>query len=119
MNTVYFYRLAPDGTRLRWRFVIDDNQTIVEEQPAPDNQETVAERAEGTGTLVIRSVSAEERKILGFFTDTTPCWFPSCEELRAKYKAEIDALAPGCPGCQKGAVIRKYQDLVRRASSAT
>lgn len=116
MNTIHLYRVAPDGSKTRWRFVLDDARTIVEETLDPEEAVPVATEAAPGGGRVITSVSPEERKILGFFVDSTPCWFENCEELRAKYKAEIENLGSECPACQKGAVIRKYQDIIRRVA---
>jgi hypothetical protein len=42
------------------------------------------------------------------FVDTTPCWFPECEALRAAYNEELSKLPTDCPACEKGALIRKY-----------
>jgi hypothetical protein len=108
------------GGRTRWKFVVDEQGTILEETPAPEAlTEGVTVTTAPDGTKRITAVSAEERKVLSFFVDSAPCWFEGCDELRAKYQDEVAKLGAGCPSCQKGAVIRKYQDLVRRASSAT
>jgi hypothetical protein len=113
MNTLYFFKRQPDGSLLRWRVVIDDQQVIVEEGAAPEQQETVAVTA--AGGRVITSVSPQDRLILGFFVESTPCWFDGCETLRKAYLSEVSKLGSNCPACQKGAIIRKYQALVNKA----
>lgn len=49
-----------------------------------------------------------------------PCFFTGCEELRASYRKELETLAKGgnCSDCDKGAVVRKYQERVRHAIAA-
>lgn len=119
MNTLYFYRPSPIGGRLRWRFVVDELGNIVEETPEPEaTTDGVTVTTAPDGARHITAVSAAERKVLSFFVDSTPCWFEGCTELRDRYQAELTKLGTNCPTCQKGAVIRKYQDLVRRATAA-
>ena len=112
MNTLYLYRVAETGERQRWKFVVDEQQTIIEETKVEDAV-TMAVRDE-TGKRVVSAISSDDRRILNFFSTAAPCWFAECEDLRQQYAAEIAALAAGCPDCQKGAVIRKYQTLVKK-----
>jgi hypothetical protein len=119
MNTLYLFREISGGKRERWKFSVDERQTIVREEPCPEVEppiETAATRDE-RGHRVVATISADDRRILTFFSPTAPCWFPRCAELREKYQAEINALDAGCPSCQKGAVIRKYQALVKKYES--
>ena len=65
----------------------------------------------------ISYVSPREAKILGFFSPSSPCWFPECEALRAKYQADLTQLKtenPNCPPCEEGALIRRYQAILRK-----
>jgi len=122
MNTLYLFRPGKlPGTRQRWKFVVDDKQTILSEELMPEdtpNMETTA-TVDARGHRVVTNISADDRRILSFFSPATPCWFPACVELREKYTAEIAALTAGCPECQKGAIIRKYQELVKKHESTT
>ena len=115
MNTLYLFRNSGEN-RVRWKFVVDDQQTIVSEEPAPPDVTSATRDA--NGNLVVTSISADDRRILGFFSDTTPCWFPGCEVLRRSYDKEVSELAAGCPACAKGAIIRKYQAIVKKHEAA-
>jgi len=120
MNTLYLFRPGKVvGTRERWKFVVDEKQTIVSEELLPTEAPTIGTSAtiDAKGHRVITAIGDDDRRILGFFSPTTPCWFPGCVALREKYTAEIATLAAGCPDCQKGAVIRKYQELVKQHES--
>ncbi len=115
MNNLYLFRNT-EGKRVRWKFVVDENQTIVSEEPTAPDVTTAARDA--NGNMVVTSISADDRRILGFFSETTPCWFPGCEGLRVKYNEEVSQLAAGCPACAKGAIIRKYQAIVKKHEAA-
>ena len=57
----------------------------------------------------ITPVPSEKVKTdIRLFVETTPCWFPECEALRAAYNEELSKLPSDCPACEKGALIRKY-----------
>lgn len=62
-------------------------------------------------------ITDEVKRNMRFFSDHTPCWFPGCDKLRESYKAELAKLESEgeCKGCEKGAVIRKYIQLVSLA----
>jgi hypothetical protein len=59
-------------------------------------------------------VTDEVKRNMKFFSEHSPCWFEGCEKLRELYKKEVTELESNgnCQGCQKGAVIRKYLQLV-------
>lgn len=59
-------------------------------------------------------ITDEVKHNMRFFSDHTPCWFPGCEKLRESYKAELAKMEANgdCKGCEKGALIRKYIQLV-------
>lgn len=114
MTTLFFYRTDPVGRRQRWQFKVDANQTIVEETPVEETPAPSAAVRDEHGELRVTHVSPDDRRILGFFSPSTPCWFPECEALRTAYRDEVKKLAAGCPACQKGAIIRKYQALVKK-----
>jgi hypothetical protein len=63
------------------------------------------ENADGSITPV---PSEKVKTDIRLFVDSTPCWFPECEALRAAYNAELASLPTDCPACEKGALIRKY-----------
>ena len=62
---------------------------------------------------IAEKVSPEEQELFKFFSDHSECWFDGCEEMRKKYKEELDKLPPNCPNCQKGALIRKYKEKIK------
>jgi hypothetical protein len=71
-------------------------------------------RSEDGRTTILTKIPPLEQKLLTFFTDSAPCWFDGCEELRAQYNAELEARGgETCPGCKKGAIIRKYMMILR------
>ncbi len=43
----------------------------------------------------------------------TKCTFPGCEDLRAGFQAELEAMGgENCSNCERGALLRKYSDKV-------
>lgn len=55
------------------------------------------------------SVTPEMKKLLLFFIPNEPCWFAGCEDLRAQYKREFDAVGgENCSSCASGELTRKY-----------
>lgn len=66
--------------------------------------------------IVIKSIPASEAELNRFYSLDIPCWFNGCEELRKEYKAELDKANPtGCTDCQKGAIMRLFEDRIRLA----
>lgn len=62
---------------------------------------------------VIKKLSPFAYKVQSFFSTSSPCEFPGCEELRGQYLAELESLGGAdCPRCAKNDLIRKYQDIV-------
>ena len=62
---------------------------------------------------VIKKLSPFAYKVQSFFSTSSPCDFPGCEELRGQYLAELESLGGAdCPRCAKNDLIRKYQDIV-------
>lgn len=115
MKELFLHRRdTTTGQRTRWRFLLDEGDTIISEQEAPEPDTTTpgitVEMVKGQRTVT--KVSPEQQKILGFFVASTPCWFEGCNELREKYLAEVAAQPAGCPDCQKGAIIRKYKAII-------
>ncbi len=119
MTNLFFYRAGDTpGSRQRWRFTVDAQQNIISEvRDDPPVGETVASKSED-GRVTVTQISDADRRVLGFFSLSTPCWFKECETLRSRYREELKTLGVGCPECQKGALIRKYQALVRKAESS-
>ena len=57
-----------------------------------------------------------EKEAIKVFIDSYPCWFPGCEELRKKYKDELNSENPnGCSSCKKAPILRKYLKLAVNA----
>ncbi len=59
------------------------------------------------------------KKNIKFF-GSAPCWFEGCDELRAQYQSELDALqnrTTGCKPCEKGALMRKFLLLLEQAQN--
>lgn len=52
--------------------------------------------------------SEKVKRDIRLFVETSPCWFPECEALRAAYNEDVANLPAGCPSCEKGALMRKY-----------
>lgn len=60
-------------------------------------------------------VTDETRRDIKFFSNS-PCWFEGCEKIRAAYEAEVAKLdAAKCKPCEKGALIRKYLQILKDA----
>jgi hypothetical protein len=56
-------------------------------------------------------------EMMPFFSEITPPWFQGCMELREAYQDELQNLEAQykdseCPGCKKGALIRKYARIL-------
>lgn len=66
-------------------------------------------------TIIVTSVPALESKVNKFFSPYTPCFFEGCEELRERYKDALEkaGMTEECTGCQKGAIMRKFEPEVR------
>lgn len=57
-----------------------------------------------------------EKEAIKVFIDSYPCWFAGCEELRKKYKDELNSENPnGCSSCKKAPILRKYLKLAVNA----
>lgn len=72
----------------------------------------------------ITPVPSEKAKTdIKLFVDSSPCWFPECEELRAAYKEELGTMLAlytdpaDCPACEKGALMRKYLKKMERINT--
>jgi hypothetical protein len=71
------------------------------------------------GGMTLKSIDGKTREIMPFFSKV-PCWFRGCEELRAKYEAEVEAKIDAatqegreCRDCETGEVMRKYIRILR------
>lgn len=98
--------------------------TIVEDPITDVNGNPVLNK-DGTPSIkrsiVITHIPAAEKKVNEFFIKSAPCPYPGCEHLRREYFAEVaamEATGKGCTGCQKGAIMRKYDARVRAAIKA-
>ena len=101
MRTLYVYRERA-GKRQRYAIHVDESMTVQS-----------LERVEDTPTSKVKSPIRQE--IIPFFVDSSPCWFPGCEELREEYRKELEKLGSNCPGCQRGALMRKFAPRVEDA----
>lgn len=134
MNTELRLLKMVDGEPHHVRLVIDSERFIVEGPDilgpvrTPSSIQSPRDAAlaargiqfhkDAEGRVIVDSVPELEKEILSFFSQR-PCWFPECEALRAKYKAEVEAAGgAGCTACDHGAIIRKYRPLIEKALSA-
>lgn len=133
VKTLYYYRMQ-HGRKVRWKLVLDRSNVLVEEGPADELQSglpllvpqgdpreaalihdltmrghTVATRDDVT---YIDRVPEFELHVARFFTDSTPCFFPGCNELRMKWQAFV---APHrndqgeCPDCVLGGLMNQFR----------
>ena len=101
MRTLYVYRERA-GKRQRYAIHVDDRMTVKSLKRVDDLP----------STKVNTPISKD---IIPFFVDSSPCWFRGCEELREEYRAELEKLGTNCPGCQRGALMRKFAPRVEDA----
>jgi hypothetical protein len=133
-RTLFYYRIQ-HGRRVRWKLVLDQQNTLIDEGPADDtrSQLPVAQLKEsdprGTaylsemtrrgnvlsvddGTVHIHRAPELELHVARFFTESTPCFFPGCQELRQRW---LEFLAPNmdpdgtCPDCVMGALMNQFR----------
>lgn len=66
------------------------------------------------GTLVISSIPDRERRLLSFFSKSSPCPdFPGCEEMRRRYFSELEMMeSEDCTDCDKAKLLRKYREQI-------
>jgi hypothetical protein len=113
-NTIlYLYRVNEAGDRQLWALEVDSHKTIVSETPVESQEQGIESlgvtyKTGVDGRRTITGVDDRTRQALAFFT-SEPCWFEGCEELRAKYQADLEAqqTGDGCKTC-KGVLYRKY-----------
>ena len=74
----------------------------------PHDQVAGIRRVKNADGSITPIPSEKVKQDIRLFVDTSPCWFPECESLRAAYNAELAGLPDGCPSCEKGALMRKY-----------
>jgi hypothetical protein len=122
-KVLHLFRVV-GGKRVKIRFVVDEQMTILEEtetqEPAknPDSRIKADLDARGIkyetqdGKLVITHVPELERKSIEALTNIDKCWFEGCREIVEAYIQEGKTLPSDCPACQKGALIRKYRQLL-------
>jgi len=105
LQQLYLFKIE-DGQKVRYRLTVTKDLIWTNtERVGPDHKPTPM-------------VSAEDREALAFFSKHAPCWFAGCEELREQYQKELDALPADCPGCQEGALMRKYIPRIVQAIRA-
>ena len=101
MRTLYVYRERA-GKRQRYAIHLDDKMTVQS-----------LERVEDPQSQKVNHPIRQD--IIPFFVESSPCWFPGCEELREEYRKELGKLGSNCPGCQRGALMRKFAPRVEAA----
>lgn len=101
MRALYVYR-ERGGVRQKYAIHVDQRMTVQR-----------VERVEDTPEPAVNSPIHKD--ILPFFTHTSPCWFPGCEELRVEYNRELEKLGTDCPACHRGALMRKFAPRVKDA----
>lgn len=89
------------------------------EEPVNDPQGRLVTDMQGQPivkqTIIVTSVPVLESEVNKFFSPYTPCFFDGCEELRIRYKDALEqaGMTEDCTGCQKGAIMRKFEAEVR------
>lgn len=129
MRTLYVYRVDNAGVRNRWKMVLDDHMTVLEETKVNDSTTSTRNEAvkkdltargvefeDRDGKVVITRIPEEEKRAIEVIVDPSKCWFPECHEIMKAYEAEKQKLPSDCPACQQGALIRKYRDLLINAA---
>jgi hypothetical protein len=115
----HFFFRQQGRQRQKYRFVIDENQTILSESLVDDREEFLrATGAEFTrqpnGGITITKIDPVEAKLISLFSDApTPCWFDGCQEIVDQYQADLKNMPTDCPTCQKSKLIRKYYVMAR------
>ena len=126
MSFLYLYRQV-EGVRTRFKFTVDEELNILDElqDPEPKVQtkpepSTQAVLDPHTNTKHITSVSKEDLRAVSVLTGAAKCWFPGCEEILESYrKALAVAEATSCPPCEKGRIIRKHMEALKKAETTT
>lgn len=134
-KSLFLYRKQENGSRLRVEIKIDDEMTILSEDPTEEQpfgpatktadpkteapigdaymDEAGIERTVTDGKILITSVPPRESKIFSFFSRMSPCWFEGCEELKTQYFEELQQLKDAkCKACDEGKLIRKYRGKI-------
>ena len=137
MEKIYVKKML-NGVVTPFVITLDADRLVISEKPEVENSTEAVEavsppsevedprelemRARGIvfhrsedGGIVIDSIPAEEQQNYAFFSEGAPCFFTGCEELKANYEADKAKLGNDCPSCEKGALIRKYLTLIRKA----
>lgn len=113
-QTLKFYRKKKDGTTVKLVIKFDQGMNILEEVESPDdrwnNNGLTLEKT--AGVTKITSATPLALEINKVFTLSIPCSLPECEDIRKRYKEELDKLPENCPSCQIGALMRKYRPEV-------
>ena len=120
----------PDGGEERVHLFLDSNGFLTGAHGLEKLTSWERHKQAGAGAKVVMAnnvtavdVDAITRRDIRLFTDTTPCWFPECEELRRRYKEDLADMerqtleleGRECKGCEKGVLIRKYMALAKEA----
>lgn len=138
---LFFYRIV-DGKRQRVRLTVDDQMTILHEEPCYANgtpmsaatedaaEEISASLSSGNaahiqvlksrgyglhiekGKVFIDSVPNLEKIISNFFVPGAECMFPGCEELRQSYLEERAALPNDGASCDVSVLQQKYRNVI-------
>jgi len=98
------FRRRASGEKYPIKLLLDDERVIIGEEELQDNSMPHSDMPDQHAL----------NKIMPFFSKETPCFFDGCEEMREAYYAELQSRGgDGCPGCVRGAINRKYIQLVR------
>ena len=118
---VFMFRMQ-DGRRVRWRFTLDAQLTILDERvdeggsvsAIDPRDQHLLDRGYGFerrgGSVFITKVPPLEDLATRALVSATPCWFSGCQELRDEYQKELAALTADCPPCEHGTLIRKFTE---------
>ncbi len=125
---VFHYYRSMGGRRVRYRFTLTDTNDFVSDVPANDTQDNpgqptvpaantalldqrgISYDIRTDGTIVVTNVPQLEHAIARFFTETSPCFFPGCEQFRNEWKAMLpkDSDEP-CTDCEMGQLMNQFR----------
>lgn len=133
-KTLFYYRMQ-HGRKVRWRLVLDAQNLMVDHGPADDIRSQVPvsqlHTTDARSTAYLNEMQRRgnvltvegndvhiqrpgelELQIVRFFSDSTPCFFPGCQELRQRWHEFVSPnLDPNgvCPDCVLGQLMTQFR----------
>ena len=98
MQTIEFFRKRSDGARIPCSITLDEDRCVVRET---------------TGVAEVPLPSDPLYRVAEWSVEGTKNLIDGSDELREEFFAEMRAAVDAaCTGCERGAIIRKYRDLL-------